>query len=88
MSKNKLIIIKLLFSGGLLFYLFQLINLDRLVCLFVKLNPWILSVAVLVYVFQMATKTVRWKILLTKDCTHASFWSLFRIYLIGNFILD
>lgn len=83
--KNKLNILKFIFSLLLLYYLFQLISLEALLAKISDVNLLILLIGALVLLGQFGLSSIKWKIIISAE-KKIPFLFLFKSYLLCGFI--
>ncbi|MBE9532251.1 MAG: flippase-like domain-containing protein [Proteobacteria bacterium] len=84
MKKNFFLILKIVISVGILYFLFRGMDLNAFVETVSKIKPISIVIAVVVIFTIQCISTLRWKLLLKKDFD-ASYFKLFSMYLIGMF---
>jgi hypothetical protein len=90
LKRTLLFAVKVSFSGGLLAYLLQSVDLSRVLRHFVEGDHRFFGVAVLIYGVVVILSTIRWKVLLDALGGTSSFGALTQSYLVsaffGNFL--
>ncbi len=81
-TKVLFLILKILVSGGLIYFLFSRIGLSDVLSNISKINPLYFIVAVAIYLSQLFISTNRWSLLIERPL---SLKRLYSLYLIGSF---
>lgn len=84
--KKYILLLKILITIGLIYYLFRRIDISRLSKQYSNLNLVILSIPLMILFCQCALKALKWKIILAEDNISVHYLYLARSYLIGNFM--
>jgi len=86
MKKKLLLVIKIIVSFGLLFYLFNQINFNLLLNKYREINLYLLLIAFVAILIQVALSALKWKCILTAERIFIPYKFLLKSYLIGNFL--
>ena len=85
--KNKLLlIVKILVSGGVIYYLFKQICFQKLLHIYSNINLLILIITIIILFLQSSLSSLKWKYILTSDNIYAPYLFLLKSYFIGSFI--
>ena len=85
--KNKLLlIVKILVSGGVIYYLFKQICFQKLLHTYLNINLLILIITIIILFLQSSLSSLKWKYILTSDNIYAPYLFLLKSYFIGSFI--
>jgi uncharacterized protein (TIRG00374 family) len=85
MKKKIILIIKIILSFGLLFYLFGQINFNVLLQKFTELKVFYLFIAVTILFIQVALSSLKWRYILTAEQVAVPYQFLLKSYLLGHF---
>jgi len=86
MKKKLLLVIKIVVSFGLLFYLFNQINFNLFLNRYREINLYLLLIAFVAILIQVALSALKWKYILTAERIFIPYKFLLKSYLIGNFL--
>lgn len=81
-NKIALLIIKLIVSSSLLYFVLSKAGVERVLAIIKTINPLAFITAILIYVSSIYVSTMRWRLLLPKEFKTKR---LFSLYLIGAF---
>ncbi len=85
LNRTLLLLVKLVLSVGLLFYLLQSVDLSDVLRHFIEGRHSLFAVAALVYIVVVLFSTVRWKVLLDAIEGSPTFGGLLNSYMVASF---
>jgi uncharacterized protein (TIRG00374 family) len=84
--KKRLLVIKILVSASVLYFVFRNVDAKTLLRQFSEIRAGIISFGFAVFLMQSVLSSLKWKIILTADGKSVPLLYLLKCYLIGNFI--